>query len=150
MPQSSTPTSVLPTYWMMVAPPGEPVAMRNSPRAPVLSLRNTSVGAIELRGRLPAATRLAMGSPPASVGAAEKSVSWLFSRKPPRVMWKAPKPLSMVVVNDTTLPRPSTTVMCVVPFSLPGADRPPTGPRSPAGAVPMLRVRLIKLARWRR
>jgi L-aminopeptidase/D-esterase-like protein len=90
VPQSAKPTSVLATYWMMVAPPGEPVARRNShARRPLAA--NTSVGAIELRGRLPAATRLAIGAPLASVGAAEKSVNWLFSRKPPRVMWKAPE-----------------------------------------------------------
>ena len=89
---------------MMVEPPGEPVAMRNSPRLPSLLVRNISVGAIELRGRLLAATRLAIGAPVLSVGAAEKSVNWLFSRKPPRVMWKAPKADSTVVVIDTTLP----------------------------------------------
>ena len=82
---------------MIVAPPGEPVPMTNSPRALPLPLRNTSVGAIELRGRLPAATRLAIRLPLASVGAGEKSVSWLFSRKP-RVMWNEPMPDSTVVV----------------------------------------------------
>ena len=151
-PQSTKPTMVLVTNWMMVAPPGEPVAMRNSPRVPSAAVRNSSVGAIELRGRLPAATRLAMGAPVESVGEAEKSVSWLFSRKPPRVMWKAPKPDSMVVVIDTTLPRPSTTVICVVPFSGDGPCT-PVGvavASGPAVAVPMLRVRSIRPARLRR
>ena len=34
-----------------------------------------------------------------STGSAEKSVSWLLSRKP-LVMWKEPKPASMLVVAE--------------------------------------------------
>src|SRR6478735_6656804 len=61
--QSSAPTSVFTTYWMMVEPPGEPVAIANSPTLPSAALRNTRVGAIELPGRLLACTRLATGVP---------------------------------------------------------------------------------------
>ena len=42
----------------------------------------TMVGAMELRGRLPPSTRLAIGRPSSSTGRNEKSVSWLLSRKP--------------------------------------------------------------------
>ena len=66
MPPSSTPISVLLTNWMIDAP---------------AALANTSVGDIELRGRFRGPKRLAMG-PAASLGWKEKSVSWLFSRKP--------------------------------------------------------------------
>ena len=85
------------------------------------------------------------------VGVAEKSVSWLLSRKPPRVMWNEPKPPSTVVVKDTALPSLSTTETCVVPFSVLGGEMPSgTGPRSPGSAVPMLSEKSIRLARWRR
>jgi hypothetical protein len=72
--QSSALISVLTTNWMMVAPPGEPVTMSRSPREPSPARLNTSVGAIELRGRLPPWIRLAIG-PEASDGSKEKSVS---------------------------------------------------------------------------
>ncbi|MPN38173.1 hypothetical protein SDC9_185697 [bioreactor metagenome] len=85
---------------MMAPPPGDPVAITSSPG---LSPLNTSVGAMVLRGRLPGATRLAMGVPLASTGAAEKSVSWLVSRKP-STMWNEPMLDSTVVVIDTALP----------------------------------------------
>ena len=98
--QSTAPTTVFSTYWMMVPPPGEPVAMRKSPGAVPL---NTRVGAMVLRGRLPGATRLATGVPELSAGWAEKSVSWLVSRKPP-TMWKEPMLDSTVEVMDSTLP----------------------------------------------
>ena len=71
-PQSSAPTTVFITYWMIAPPPGEPVAITKSPG---LSPLNTSVGAMVLRGRLLGATRLAIGVPAESTGAAEKSVS---------------------------------------------------------------------------
>ena len=85
---------------MMVPPPGEPVAITKSPGSVPL---NTRVGAMVLRGRLPGATRLAMGTPAPSAGWAEKSVSWLASRKPP-TMWNEPMLDSTVEVIDTTLP----------------------------------------------
>ena len=131
---------------MMVAPPGEPVPMTNSPRALSLPLRNTSVGAIELRGRLPASSLLAIGLPCASVGLASKSVSWLFRMKP-CVKWNEPMPDSTVVVMDTTLPRRSTMVKCVVPASLTRLVPKALVPSTPALAVPMLRVVLISAAR---
>ena len=68
---------------------------------------NTIVGDIELRGRLPASTRLATGRPASSLARKEKSVSWLLSRKP-RTSWKLPKADSMEVVIDTALPPAST------------------------------------------
>ena len=79
--QSSAPTTVLTTNWMMDAPPGEPVAIRKSPREPSAACLNTSVGAMELRGRFSAVMRLAIG-PLASDGSNEKSVSWLLSKNP--------------------------------------------------------------------
>ena len=85
---------------MMVPPPGEPVAITNSPGPVPLKTR---VGAMVLRGRLPGATRLATGTPAASAGCTEKSVSWLVSRKPP-TMWYEPMLDSTVEVIDTTLP----------------------------------------------
>ena len=81
MPQSSTPISVLLTNWMIDAPPGDPVPITKLPIEPSAALANTSVGDIELRGRFSGPTRLAMG-PAVSLGWKEKSVSWLFSRKP--------------------------------------------------------------------
>ena len=78
----------------MREPPGEPITSTSSPSA-----SNTMVGAIELRGRLPASTRLATGRPSSS-GAKEKSVSSLLSRKPPTIRCE-PKPASIVVVSAT-------------------------------------------------
>ena len=66
---------------MMDAPPGEPVAIKKSSREPSAACLNTSVGAMELRGRFSAAMRLAIG-PLASDGSNEKSVSWLLSKNP--------------------------------------------------------------------
>ena len=134
---------------MMVAPPGEPVPIRKSPIEPSSAILNTSVGAIELRGRLLAWMRLAIG-PLESLASTEKSVSWLFSRKP-RVKWNEPMPLSIVVVMTTTLPSLSTIDMCVVP--LPSCTLLPAGvlvANTPACAVPMLRVVEISAARERR
>jgi hypothetical protein len=68
---------------MMRAPPGLPRLISNWP----LSRSNTRVGDIDERGRLPGSTRLATGRPWASAGTKLKSVSWLFSRKPPGRRW---------------------------------------------------------------
>ena len=81
MPPYSTPISVLLTNWMIDAPPGDPVPITKLPIEPAAALANTSVGDIELRGRVSGPARLAM-DPAASLGWKEKSVSWLFSRKP--------------------------------------------------------------------
>ena len=68
------------------------------------------------RGRLPGCTRLAMGRPWASAGRKEKSVSWLFSRKPPAKpvppsdIRRAPQAASIVVVNASARPSPSMTL----------------------------------------
>ena len=62
----------------MRLPPGEPRAARKLPSA-----LNTIVGAIDERGRLPGATALAICVPSSVAGRNEKSVSWLFRRKPP-------------------------------------------------------------------
>jgi hypothetical protein len=97
---------------MITAPPGLPPLRRNWP----LALSNTSVGAMEERGRLPGCTRLATGLPSASVGAKLKSVSSLFSRKP-LTIWRAPKTSSMVVVMARALPCASTMLMWLVPYS---------------------------------
>ena len=73
--QSITPINVLLTNWMMLGPPGEPVAIRKSPLEPSLALANTMVGAIELRGRLFGSILFAIGAPWPSVGFGEKSVN---------------------------------------------------------------------------
>ena len=121
---------------MICEPPGEPTVASSCPEA----LSNTSVGAIELRGRLPGCTRFATGSPSAC-GTKEKSVSWLFSRKP-RTITRAPNTSSIVVVIDNALPKPSTTEMCEVEVF--GGDK--SGAKAvvvpggtPGLAVPMLR-----------
>ena len=93
----------------MELPPGEPTAATNRP------LRSsTTAGAMDERGRLPGATALAAGAPSFSVGEKEKSVSWLF-RKKPWTIRPEPKRLSTVVVIETTLPLPSTMTKWVVP-----------------------------------
>ncbi|MNT75905.1 hypothetical protein D3C72_2148510 [compost metagenome] len=71
---------------------------------------------MEERGRLPGCTRLAMGWPCASVGAKLKSVSSLFSKKPLTIC-RAPNWSSMVVVMATALPKASTMLMWLVPYS---------------------------------
>jgi hypothetical protein len=103
---------------MISAPPGLPPLITNWP----VALSKTSVGAIDERGRLPGCTRLAMGLPCASAGSKAKSVSSLFSKKPPSppvtpTIWRAPNWLSMVVVIASALPQPSTMLMCDVPYS---------------------------------
>jgi len=50
----------------MAEPPGEPVAICHSPRPPSGARVKTSVGAMELRGRLPGSSRLATGMPSAN------------------------------------------------------------------------------------
>ena len=119
-PQPSTPCSVLAVKWMMRAPPGLPPLITIGPRLPSAFFSNTSVGDIDERGRLPGCTRLAMGWPCASAGAKLKSVSSLFSRKP-LTIWRAPNWSSMVVVMASALPRPSTMLMWLVPYSGCGA-----------------------------
>ena len=94
---------------MMRLPPGLPTAMSRAPLLP----SNTRKGAIELRGRLPGATRLAT-APPSSTGRKLKSVSSLLSRNP-RTMMRLPKNASIVVVIETALPSRSTIEICVVP-----------------------------------
>ena len=103
-------------------------------------------GAIEERGRLPGATALAAGAPSRCRGSNEKSVSWLFSRKP-STMWNAPNADSMVVVNDAALPCRSTTLMWLVPCSGGAGTGAMGGPNSPGCAVPMVRSGEISAAR---
>ena len=77
---------------MMVAPPGEPMASTGRPS------RNTIVGLIEERGRLPGAGRLGSGTP-ANSGTGLKSVSSLLSRNPwPGTTMPLPPVCSMVRV----------------------------------------------------
>src|SRR4029450_3592144 len=76
-PQSTIPTTVFTTNWIITEPPGEPNTAYSGPLAPGwpgAPRSNTSVGAIVLRGRLPGCTRLATGTP-SLTGSAEKSVS---------------------------------------------------------------------------
>ena len=87
---------------------------------------------------MPAATALATGAPLASVGAKEKSVSWLLRKKPAAIR-PEPKMDSTVVVMLTALPRASTTTKCEVPAGSwvasgpvkmpPGGEPAGTGPR---------------------
>src|SRR5438477_589841 len=72
---------------MIEWPPGEPITIVSFPFS-----SNTRVGAIELRGRFFASTRLATGLPSSS-GAQEKSVSSLL-RKNPRTIWRLPNAAS--------------------------------------------------------
>ncbi|CAM3493069.1 hypothetical protein CUTA107171_28220 [Cupriavidus taiwanensis] len=93
---------------MICEPPGEPTVATSWP----LSRSNTSVGAIDERGRLPGCTRLATGLP-FSLGTKEKSVSWLLSMKP-RTIRCEPKYDSIVVVIEMAPPRSSTATICEV------------------------------------
>ncbi len=102
------------------------------------------------RGRLPASTRLAAGRPSLSLGAKEKSVSWLFSTKPSTIR-PEPNTLSTEVVMETTFPWRSTTTKCEVPpasrvASAPATDAPGGSPGAGAGPA----VSSISLARWSR
>ena len=72
------------------------------------------IGDIDERGRLPAATALAIGAPSAVVGEKEKSVSWLLRKKPAAIR-PEPKMLSTVVVMETAFPAASTMTMWEVP-----------------------------------
>lgn len=65
---------------------------------------------MELRGRLPASTRLATVRPSGVCGRNEKSVSWLFNRNPPTISLD-PNALSMLVVIEAALPSASTMLM---------------------------------------
>ena len=85
---------------MILEPPGDPVTSSR-----LSSPSSTIVGDIELRGRFPGCTRLAIGSPFPPVAAKEKSVSSLLSRNPPPgTMTPLPNELSMVVVIDRAFP----------------------------------------------
>ena len=80
------------------------------------------VGDMLDRGRLPGATRLGAGRPRHS-GRKEKSVSWLFNRKP-RTIRREPKALSTVVVKETAFPKRSTMLICAVDRPLSGSPGP--------------------------
>ena len=92
----------------MDEPPGEPSAATGRREA-----SSTITGAIDERGRLPPATAFATGAPSAT-GRNEKSVSWLFSMKPPTAR-PEPNSDSTVVVIETMLPSRSTTTKWEVP-----------------------------------
>mmetsp|Transcript_6866 Transcript_6866/g.24427 ORF Transcript_6866/g.24427 Transcript_6866/m.24427 type:complete len:204 (+) Transcript_6866:116-727(+) len=127
-------TRTLVTVPMILLPPGDPSAM-NGTLVP-FTLRSTSVGDIDERGRLPPSvaasaptavrrailppcTRLGLAEPSGKSGIASKSVSSLLSRKPrPGTTTAAPRFSSMVVVHDTTLPCTSAIEKCVVPLFL--------------------------------
>jgi hypothetical protein len=70
--QSTTPMIAFATWAMIVAPPAAPTASRTLPSGP-----QTIVGLIELRGRLPPSTRLAVMQP-SFIGSRLKSVSSLL------------------------------------------------------------------------
>src|SRR5262245_30779387 len=107
---------------MMRDPPGEPSAAHGVPVA-----SKTMVGAIELRGRFPGASALAMGLPAASIGRKAKSVSSLLSRKP-AAHRREPKAASMLLVMATTLPAASTTEKWLVPAASTVASMPSAPP----------------------
>src|SRR5258708_4028308 len=86
---------------MIEWPPGEPITMASFPFS-----SNTMAGAIELRGRFFASTRLATGLP-ASSGAQEKSVGSLF-KKNPRTICRLPKAASTPAESATACASPST------------------------------------------
>ncbi|CQD14171.1 hypothetical protein BN970_02848 [Mycolicibacterium conceptionense] len=89
-----------------------------------------------LRGRLPGCTRLGSGCPSALIGSAEKSVSWLLSRKP-STMWKEPNADSIVVVRDAALPKLSMMLIWLVPCSGAGGMV-IGGAKSPGVATPIV------------
>ena len=94
---------------------------------------------MELRGRFPPSTRLAMGLPSLSAGENEKSVSSLFNRKP-RTMTPLPKELSIVVVMESALPKRSMIETWLVPVALIAGSLPfeastPSG--TPGSALPI-------------
>ena len=102
---------------MIEWPPGEPITMVSFPFS-----SNTRVGAIELRGRFFASTRLATGLPSSS-GTQEKSVSSLL-RKNPRTIWRLPNAASTLAVSATALPSASTMETCEVAGSSSGSASP--------------------------
>ncbi|MNI59414.1 hypothetical protein D3C73_1145750 [compost metagenome] len=131
---------------MMALPPGDPTNMTGLPS------RNTMIGAIELRGRLPGSTRLATSLPSGSLNDEEKSVISLFNKKP-RTKILLPNSLSMVVVMDSALPCLSTATRWLVDGSSSALSRPsvsslPSG--SPGSATFMLRSGWINAPRARR
>ncbi len=119
---------------MIAEPPGEPVIIVSGPRSvarpSALSLAvarsKTSVGAIELRGRLPPCGLFGAGSNEAAIPVSvpggegvlpnEKSVNWLFSRKPADHLAAAECVFDEVVIA-TALPLRSTIDTCDVPPS---------------------------------
>ena len=113
---------------MICEPPGDPVTISGFP-----CLSRTIVGAIELRGRLPPATPLAIALPFASTGTNEKSVSSLLRRKPAAHKWE-PNALSIDAVIDTALPSSSTIEICVVPGTSCVASFPNAFLASPGGS----------------
>src|SRR6476619_4900743 len=136
-PQSSIPTTVFTTNWMITEPPGDPVTAYSGPR-PDAAWSNTRVGAMVLRGRLPGWTRLGTGTPSGPRGSAAKSVSWLL-RMNPSTMWNEPNADSTVVVIEAALPLVSTMLIWLVPCSGGGGAGAVGGPNSPGFAVPMVR-----------
>ena len=130
---------------MMREPPGEPSV------ATSLSFSSKiSVGVMDERGRLPGCTRFAT-APFASSGAKEKSVSWLF-RMNPATMSREPNARSTLVVNETALPRESTTERWLVEASSGDALSARSSSSEPGGtpgtASPIARSGPIKRARW--
>src|SRR5205814_10349668 len=103
IPKSTWLTSICSTVVMIVEPPGEPNATTGRP------CDNTIVGLMLLRGRFPGPGELA------SPGVNSKSVSSLLSRNPrPGTTMPLPPICSIVKVYETTLPKRSLTVRCVV------------------------------------
>ena len=74
-------------------------ARRTDRQLKLPSAFSTRVGDIELRGRLPGSTRLAIGTP-SRTARNEKSVSWLLSRNPP-AMRREPNAFSTLDVIET-------------------------------------------------
>ena len=103
---------------MIMLPPADPITITSFPPASI-----TRVGDIALRGRFRGWMRFATGLP-SRCGVNEKSVSWLFSKKPPTrprprfTIRRAPKASSMVVVMASAWPHRSSTEMCEVPCSV--------------------------------
>src|SRR5258708_40178009 len=81
------------------------------------------MGDIDERGFFPPCTLFTAACPFSSVGASEKSVSWLLRTKPPTVRFE-PNTDSTVVVIDTTLPDASTTTKWLGPAGSWGASFP--------------------------
>ena len=111
------------------------------------------MGDIDERGFFPPCALFTAARPFSSVGASEKSVSWLLRTKPPTVRFE-PNTDSTVVVIDTTLPDASTTTKWLVPADswvaslpcggttmiFPGGGAGPAFSRS-VGNEPLIRLR---------